>query len=225
MDGRLFYKRGLRGARNRWLYLSGPRRDGEEDFTVYATGDGNLPSWAASPAAFWGAADRYERSTIRYRELMALLPRKLTHGQCIELARGYFRSLFGGRFAFSWAIQESRSRTREWALNPRAHVMFCDRARPEEDGPEPPRSRYFSAVPDKTGKPAGWPKAAEFRGRALKTWLRRAEDAWDEACRDALARAGFPSDLETPRTPPALRILKPSHSSHFQERRSSFCHR
>lgn len=228
MPDLLFYKRGLSGARSRWLRISNSRR-GEDGFTVYATGDGNLPSWAPTPAAFWGAADRYEKSTIRYRELVALLPRKLNHEACIALVRGSLHRLFGDRHMASWAIQESPSQIHDWAENPRAHIMFCDRCI-DPALPEPPKSSYFSAVPKKDGQPAGWPKSPEFRGPSLKIWLRRAEAEWRHACGEALLLAGYPDDPLAmaarceDRTPPAIRRTDRSRS-HFSERRFSSCHR
>lgn len=228
MPDLLFYKRGLSGARSRWLRISNSRRGGG-GCTVYATGDGNLPSWAPTPAVFWGAADRYEKSTIRYRELVALLPRKLSHETCIALVRGFCRRLFGGSHMASWAIQESPSRTHDWAENPRVHIMFCDRTI-DPDGPEPPKSHYFSAVPRKDGLPAGWPKSPEFRGASLKDWLRRAAADWAHACGEALLASGFPGDplaeavrIED-RLPPVLRRMDRVRP-HVSERRSSYCHR
>lgn len=185
----LFYKRGIRDARSHWLYISTSKRT-EGGYQVYATGDKNLPSWAPTPTVFWAAADRYERSTIRYRELVALLPRQLAHDNCISLVRLCSQLFFGNRYVYSWAIQESHSRKCPWAMNPRVHIMFCDRliSDPVSD---PPKSCFFTAFSKDPSRPAGYPKSLAFRGQSLKTWLDTAADIWKQKCGDALYEAGY----------------------------------
>lgn len=152
-------------------------REGVRD-DLTATGCGNLPAFAqGDPAAFWLAADSYERANAAlFIDLQLNLPHELTPAQQQEALRGYCDRMFDQlRLPYSWAIHGedhvhlmvSERMTDDIDRPADKHFRRCDKARPERGG------------------------AQKTRELQSKSWLLRARGAWAEEVNRVLVANGF----------------------------------
>lgn len=152
-------------------------REGVRD-DLTATGCGNLPAFAqGDPAAFWLAADSYERANAAlFIDLQLNLPHELTPAQQQEALRGYCDRMFDQlRLPYSWAIHGedhvhlmvSERMTDDIDRPADKHFRRCDKARPERGG------------------------AQKTRELQSKTWLLQARGAWAEEVNRVLVANGF----------------------------------
>ena len=120
-------------------YSAEVSRERYED--LEATAYGNMPTWARhNPAAFWRAADEYERANgATYREIEVALPRELTPEQRRALVEDFVRQEIGDRHAYQWAIHCPRAKI-DGGEQPHAHIMYSERT---VDGIERIAERYF----------------------------------------------------------------------------------
>jgi hypothetical protein len=107
---------------------------------LFASGYGNLPSWAGdSPEAYLRAADLYERSNgSACREIVVALPKELTLEQNVALVRKIVAHCAAGKpHCFAGHCSGGAIGQVE---NPHAHILVGDRTL---DGIERPKEQYF----------------------------------------------------------------------------------
>ena len=159
--------------------------DPELDAAVYVE-SGNMPSWAqGDAAAYWDAADLYERANGRlYLSADFALPRDLSESERIELSRDFARDLTDvERLPYTLAVHDGRDdEGREH--NPHAHLMFSER---RNDGIERSREQWFRRANSERPERGGAPKSRTFYGR---DWIERARARWAEATNRVLERHG-----------------------------------
>lgn len=114
------------------------RNDKGEDLQLHQYG--NLPDWANhQPAAFWSAADKFERSNgTTYVEYELALPRELSTEQRVELVQE-FAALVGGNKPYELAIHEPEAGL-GGGSQPHAHFMVNNRM---PDGVDRSKELYF----------------------------------------------------------------------------------
>lgn len=162
--------------------LDGPRMD------LRATGNANLPIWAAGDATeFWSAADAFERANARRcLELELGLPRELTLEQQIAAVRDYIARL-PIEMPMSWAIHDAGDG------NPHVHLMIQER--PLDDHARTAETWFKRANrqhPEKGGaiKSTWWhDRENVFYSRAL----------WADACNVALINGGHEARFDARR--------------------------
>ena len=159
--------------------------DPDRDPAIHTESD-HMPSWATDdPAAYWDAADLYERENGRlYVSADFALPRELSVEDQIELARAFAHELTDDEhLPYTLAIHAGRDRDGH-SHNPHAHLMFSER---RNDGFERSRDQWFrranSAQPDRGGAP----KSRTFHGRG---WVEQARERWAALTNQSLERAG-----------------------------------
>jgi hypothetical protein len=148
---------------------------------------GNMPEFAqADPRAFWQAADMHERANGRaYTELQIALPRELSDGQRIELAREAAREFMGDRFAYILAVHNPIAKDK--IEQPHMHIMFSERV-VDERTRALPEEQFF--------KRNGAKKDREWNDRAKPEEIRV---KWCEMMNRAMEREGI-SERVDPRT-------------------------
>jgi hypothetical protein len=159
--------------------------DPELDAATF-TESGYMPSWAEEdPAAYWDAADLYERANGRlYVSADFALPRDLSDSEQIELARDFAREITAAeRLPYTLAIHAGRDEDGH-EHNPHAHLMFSER---RNDGIERSRERWFRRANSRQPERGGAPKSRTFHGR---DWVERARERWAEATNRVLERHG-----------------------------------
>lgn len=135
-----------------YIARNGKHGKNEKKEDLIALWHGNLPEWAHdSPAAFWKAADNYERSNgTAYREFELALPVELTRDQQWELAQEFIERAIGHK-PYQAAIHAPTAAIGK-SPQPHAHVMLSDRI---PDGiarsPEQHFRRYNARAPEKGG--------------------------------------------------------------------------
>ena len=145
-----------------------------------------MPSWAdGDPAAFWDAADLYERENGRlYVSADFALPRELDAEDQIQLARDFAHDLTDDeRLPYTLAVHAGRDRDGR-SHNPHAHLMFSER---RNDGIERSREQWFRRANSSDPERGGAPKSRHFHGRH---WVERARERWAKLTNDSLERAG-----------------------------------
>ncbi len=159
---------------------------GEElDAAVY-TESGHIPSWAeGDAAAFWDAADTYERANGRlYVSGDFALPRDLPLEDQIELARAFAHELTDDeRLPYTLAIHEGRDEEGN-EHNPHAHIMFSER---QNDGIDRSPDQWFRRANPDDPAGGGAAKSRTFHGPA---WVENARERWAQLTNEALERAG-----------------------------------
>jgi hypothetical protein len=148
-------KTGGRGAaadHAAYIAREGRFADEERYGVVEAQGVGNMPAWARDdPAAFWRAADQYERENGNaYREFELALPRELERAHQIALVERFIESEFGAKHAYQWALHADQAR--DGGEQPHVHVMFSDRI---QDGIERGPEQYFKRANRKNPQKGG----------------------------------------------------------------------
>jgi hypothetical protein len=189
---------GSAGKHSRYIMRTGPYEDdkGELIFTHSA----NMPDFARTPAAFWDAADEYERANgTVYREIEVALPEELTLDEQIALANEFADKVShtsDGETPWTMAIH-SQDKTN---LNKRhAHIMFSDRV--VNGSYEKPADVFFKRYNAKFPENGGARKTEERRaGRKViepmagefdkLNWTDSVRPLWQNYANDALERSG-----------------------------------
>lgn len=152
-------------------------REGVRD-DLTATGCGNLPAFAqGDPAAFWLAADSYERANASlFIDLQLNLPHELTPAQQQEALRAYCDRMFDQlRLPYSWAIHG----------DDHVHLMVSERMTDDIDRPA---DKHFRRCDKARPERGGAQKTRELQS---KSWLLRARGAWAEEVNRVLVANGF----------------------------------
>lgn len=156
--------------------LDGPRDD------LRATGSANLPSWAGGDAAaFWAAADGYERANARRcLELELNLPRELNTRQQVAAVEDYIARLSAeaGPMPCTWAIHNAGDG------NPHVHLMIQERPL---DGHERTAETWFKRANQQQPEKGGAIKSTWWHDRENVFWSRA---LWADACNVALVNGG-----------------------------------
>lgn len=159
--------------------------DPDRDPAIYTESD-HMPSWAIDdPAAYWDAADLYERENGRlYVSADFALPRELSVEDQIDLARTFAHELTDDQdLPYTLAIHAGRDRDGR-AHNPHAHLMFSER---RNDGVERSRDQWFRRANAAHPERGGAAKSRRFHGRS---WVEQARERWATLTNQALERAG-----------------------------------
>ncbi|HEX4651854.1 MAG TPA: MobA/MobL family protein [Granulicella sp.] len=151
-----------------------------------------LPGWAVKdPAAYWKAADRYERANGRlYQQVKIGLPRELSGEQQVALARGFAAELAEtgeGSLPYTLVVHRGGGR------NPHAHVLLSERV---ADGVERSPESWFrrAAVAGRQAPETGGArKTAAFQPRA---WVGEVRARWAELANAALEKAGCEARID-----------------------------
>jgi hypothetical protein len=157
----------------------------DRDPAIY-TESGHMPSWAGEdPAAFWDAADLYERQNGRlYVSADFALPRDLDVEDQIQLARQFACDLTEDeRLPYTLAVHAGRDRDGQ-SHNPHAHLMLSER---RNDGMTRSREHWFRRANSRDPERGGAPKTRHFHGRQ---WVEDARERWATLTNEALERAG-----------------------------------
>ncbi len=178
-------KTGAKGAaadHAAYIAREGRFADQERYGAVEAQSIGNMPSWAREdPAAFWRAADAFERENGNtYREFELALPRELERDHQIALVQRFIESELGKAHAYQWALHADRAQ--DGGEQPHVHVMFSDRI---QDGIERGPEQYFKRANRK----------AMERGGALKRSYGANKTEAAQTYRDIRARWGEVQNL------------------------------
>jgi hypothetical protein len=159
--------------------------DPDRDPAIYTESD-HMPSWAADePAAYWDAADLYERENGRlYVSADFALPRELSVEDQIDLARAFAHELTDDQnLPYTLAVHAGRDRDGN-SHNPHAHLMFSER---RNDGLERSRDEWFRRANSLRPERGGAPKSRTFHGRA---WVEQARERWATLTNQSLERSG-----------------------------------
>lgn len=168
-------------AHLQYVTRTSPTTRSREDLVHHEAG--NLPPWAASPATFFAAAERYERANGRIATKWEIaLPRELTRDQQIAAARDFLQSQFGARHPYAWALHESRAS--DGQTNPHLHVLFSARTL---DGIDRQPAHFFKRYNPQRPELGGAQKERFFVARAAVPALRQ---AWADVANWHLERAG-----------------------------------
>lgn len=156
--------------------LEGPRND------LRAMGSANLPGWTGGDAAaFWAAADGYERANARRcLELELNLPRELNTRQQVAAVEDYIARLSAeaGPMPCSWAIHNAGDG------NPHVHLMLQERPL---DGHERTAEQHFKRANRANPERGGAIKSTWWHDRENVFWSRA---LWADACNVALVNGG-----------------------------------
>jgi hypothetical protein len=147
---------------------------------------GHMPAWAQTPAAYWDAADQYERANgTVYREIEFALPKELSDDENHALAHEFAEQLSqvsGGHTPYTLAIH--RSETKPMLLH--CHLMLSDKV---NDGLARDPSLWFrrASNPGKDPAQGGAPKT---QARIGQDWLgEMVRPLWAQMANAALERA------------------------------------
>lgn len=190
---------GSAGKHSRYILREGPYEDDRGEL-IYSC-SGNMPEFASSaPAAFWDAADNFERENgTVYREIEVALPEELTLEQQIALAQEFAETVShtsGGETPFTLAIhsQDATNKNKR-----HAHIMFSDRV--VNSSYEKPAEAFFKRYNNKFPEKGGARKTEERRsGRKVQNpiscdydtvqWTDTIRPVWQNYANDALEAAG-----------------------------------
>lgn len=156
--------------------LDGPRND------LRAVGSANLPGWTGGDAAaFWAAADGYERANARRcLELELNLPRELNTRQQVAAVEDYIARLSAeaGPMPCTWAIHNAGDG------NPHVHLMIQERPL---DGHERTAETWFKRANRAAPEKGGAIKSTWWHDRENVFWSRA---LWADACNQSLIQGG-----------------------------------
>lgn len=177
-------------ARSDYIEREGKYQKDKEE--VLFKESGNMPSWGElQPREYWQAADDYERANGRlFKQIEFALPRELTPGQQIELARTFCRELAhcpDGPLPYSMAIHRGHGQG-----NPHCHLMISERVNDGHD--RSPETWFRRASPGTLNPGAGGAK----KTTALhpQEWLISTREKWADRANIALARAGHHASID-----------------------------
>src|SRR5262245_53000961 len=173
------------GSAHEYITRSEQYEDRDLDPAIH-TESGNMPAWAEEdPAAYWDAADLYERSNGRlYISADFALPRDLSEDDQIELAREFVHELTDDeKLPYAFAIHGGRDDAGH-EHNPHVHLMFSER---RNDGFERSPEQWFRRANSQHPERGGAFKSRTFHGR---DWVERARERWADATNRTLERLG-----------------------------------
>ena len=153
------------------------------------TESGHMPGWAeaeAGGAAYWDAADLYERSNGRlYKSMDFALPLALDADQQRELAVGFAHHLTDAeQLPYTLALHAGNG------ANPHCHLMISERTNDAlERSAEHWFKRYNAAEPEAGG-------ARKSTALHPKDWLLETRAAWAEKTNEALREAGLELQID-----------------------------
>lgn len=170
----------------------------EEDKLVHLV-SGNMPSWAQlNPAAYWRAADLYERANGRlFKELDVALPLELTHEQRVQLAESFVRQIAtvsAGCLPFTLALHEGAPKDAAALGNPHLHVEISERV---NDRHARSPDLWFKRAAVGKGKLPSHGGASKSDELKPKQWLESTRRLWATMCNQALADAGHDSRVDS----------------------------
>ena len=170
----------------------GNSRYAERDDVVYVQ-SGNVPSWSKDVSDFWKSADDCERANGRaYRELEFALPRELSKGEQIDLAKKAASHWLGDRHTYTLAVHDREAD--DGGRNVHAHLMFCERV---NDGIERPNAdKYFMRAAGKGRDPASGGARKDERWKA-KSRLYEIREEWATIANDYLSECGHDRRMDT----------------------------
>lgn len=166
------------------------RREGKytrDPNEVLATGDGNMPNFAADhPADYWKAADDFERANGRlFKEVEFALPRELTLEQQQNLVNQFAAELTDGEcLPFSYAIHRGND------TNPHCHLMISER---RNDGIDRDASQWFKRLNRKEPERGGAEKTESLKPEA---WLADTRERWSQRANEALEQHGHKARID-----------------------------
>ena len=153
------------------------------------TESGHMPGWAeasAGGAAYWDAADLYERSNGRlYKSMDFALPLALDADQQRALAVGFAHSLTDAeQLPYTLALHAGKGE------NPHCHLMISERGNDAlERSAEQWFKRYNAAEPEHGG-------ARKSTALKPKEWLEETRAAWAAQSNEALREAGLEIQID-----------------------------
>jgi hypothetical protein len=150
----------------------------------------NLPAWAAdSPAAFFAAAEQYERANGRFSTTWEIaLPRELQRAEQLATVRAFLQTQFGERHPYAWAMHESHAS--DGGTNPHVHVIFSERTL---DGIARSPQQFFRRYNPETPERGGAKKDPVLH--QLQT-VARQRQAWTDVANWSLERAGVDARID-----------------------------
>ncbi|HUK36961.1 MAG TPA: MobA/MobL family protein [Vicinamibacterales bacterium] len=173
------------GAAHAYITRSEQYDDPERDAAVYTESD-HMPAWAENAeAAYWDAADLYERANGRlYISADFALPRELDSDDQIALAHTFAQDLTADeQLPYTLAIHAGRDADgREH--NPHAHIMISER---QNDGIGRPREQWFRRANSTDPGRGGAPKSRTFHGHE---WMENARERWASLVNGKLRECG-----------------------------------
>lgn len=186
-------------AKYEYITRTGRYRAGQRKNDLIHVESQNMPGWAKDdPAAFWQAADKYERANGNtYRQIIAALPVELTREQQVELVREFVQKHLASH-TVTFAIHENAAFLAT-ALgdnfdgehvpqkNPHVHIIFSERL---NDGIERPAEQYFRRYNPKQPELGGAKKDRSWSNLDRSEKLRIFRLAWARVQNRALERAG-----------------------------------
>lgn len=179
------------GAAHAYITRTDEYDDADRDAAIY-TESANMPAWAEDDsAAYWDAADLYERANARlYISADFALPRDLDTEDQIALAHAFAEELTGDeRLPYTLAIhagQDGNGREH----NPHAHIMISER---QNDGVARAREQWFRRANPSDPNRGGAPKSRTFHGRE---WMEKARDRWASLVNSKLQERGRPDRVD-----------------------------
>lgn len=195
---------GSAGKHSRYIMRTGPYADDAGEL-IY-THSGNMPAFASSPAAFWDAADDFERANgTVYREIEIALPEELSLEQQITLAKEFAETIShcnDGETPYTLAIHSQDAENSE---RRHAHIMVSDRV--VNGSYEKPASAFFKRYNAKDESRGGAKKTEDRRsGRKVQEpitgdydtvqWTDYVRPLWQNHANDALKAAGHAERID-----------------------------
>ena len=167
-----------------YITRTGPyARDPDE--LVY-TASGNLPAWASTDAAYWAAADLYERANGRlFQRIEFALPLELDERQQCRAARE-FAERVAGIETMPWTLAVHRGA----GTNPHCHLLISENV---YDGLDRDPETWFRRHNPRAPEKGGARKGRALRGRDAVSEIRA---SWSEIANAALERAGAEARID-----------------------------
>ncbi len=182
----------------------GRYKNGGEDFV--AKGSQSLPAWAeADPAAFWKAADKFEKGN-KCKAMIIALPKELKNKELENLARDACEKLFPGH-ALTWAIHRPKGRL-SGEDNPHLHVMICERLI-DPSRPNLPPEQYFKKTRTRKdgSKSGGYAKDVTMTKTDRRKWLDLTKAAWEKVANKHLEMAASKAAVKFKKYPKKRRSI------------------
>lgn len=184
-------KKGTALEHSRYVARTGKYAKRASDLTT--TAHGNIPEWAKTPAEFWRAADKFERSNgTAYKEIVVALPNELTHQQHVDLVHAHINAVLKNK-PYQFAIHSHTSAAAN-VPQPHAHIMFSNRVPDgEKRTPDQFFRRYNPTAPAVGGcrKDSGGKSSSELSAELV---AQRA--AWAVATNAQLERNGHAARVD-----------------------------
>lgn len=192
-------------AKYEYITRTGRYRAGRRKDDLIHIESQNMPRWAENdPAAFWQAADKYERANGNtYRQIIAALPTELTREQQIELVREFVREHLKNH-ALTFAIHENNAflttalsdnfdAEHVTQKNPHVHIIFSER---KNDDIERTAEQYFKRYNPRDPASGGAKKERSWSALDSSEKLLNLRSSWAKMQNRALERAGHEARVD-----------------------------